>query len=146
MMLNLAMDSFFFLILFLAVVVFCCYARFSLVEDRGLLSGCSVQPSRCSGFSCCRAQASVAVVHGLYSTSSVVVAQGASLLPWHSDLPMIQGSSWIKDTTRVSCIDRQILYHWAIRKAQQWILRYNIKNTSNKRKKSIQWTPWKGEL
>ena len=48
--------------------------------DQELLSSCNVQPSHCSGFSCCTAQAlsvlaSVAAVCWLQSVGSVVVPQ-----------------------------------------------------------------------
>ena len=31
------------------------------------------------------------------------------------------GSSWIRDQTHVSCIGRQIFYHWVTRKTQQYL-------------------------
>ena len=34
------------------------------------------------------------------------------------------GSSWIRDQTRVSCSDRQILHHWAAREAPLHFLSY----------------------
>jgi len=77
------------------------------------------QSSHCGGFSCCRAPTlggmgfsnwgSQALEHRLTSVAQGLRGLGA---PWHV------GSSKIKDhQTRVSCIGRQILYHWAIREA-----------------------------
>ena len=84
-----------------------------------LLSSCGEQVSHCGGFSCCRAwtlgqlMGSVVVGPGLQSTGSVV---------WHSglDAPQHVGSS-ARDQTHISCIGRQILYHWATREAPQLI-------------------------
>ena len=41
---------------------------------------------------------------------------------WHAGLvaPRHVGSSWIRDRTRVSCIGRWILHHWATREALHW--------------------------
>ena len=47
---------FYVCILFWVCVRFCMQA-FSNCRERGLLSTCGVSPSRCSGFSCCRARA-----------------------------------------------------------------------------------------
>ena len=92
----------------------CCRTGFSLVVARGLLI----------------AVASLVVEHGFWSVgASVVAAHGLKgcgswalghrlnscgiwhVAPWHV------GSSWIRDWTRVSCIGRRILYHWATREA-----------------------------
>ena len=67
-------------------------------------SSCGVPASHCSGFSCFRAQArgmqaSVAAAPRLWSTGSVVVAQGL-IARRHV------GSSWIGNQTHVSCIGR----------------------------------------
>ena len=35
-----------------------------------------------------------------------------------------RGSSWLRDRTHVSCIDRQILYHWATREALLNVYKY----------------------
>ena len=56
--------------------LYCC-------REWGLLSSSGAQASHCSGFSCCRAQAlgtwaSVAVVPGLQSSSSIVMVHGLS--------------------------------------------------------------------
>jgi len=72
-------------------------AAASLVVERGL------QAVQVSGAGRVR---SVAVASGLSSCSS-----------WAREhrLNSYLGSSWIRDWTRVSCIGRQILYHWATR-------------------------------
>ena len=44
-----------------------------------------------------------------------VVAQGLGP-SWHV------GSSEVQDPTRVSCINRCILYHWATREAQEFLI------------------------
>ena len=59
--------------------------------------------SRGSGFSSCSSQA---LEHRLNTC-------GLQALLLHSNV----GSSWIKDRSHVSCISRQILYHWATREA-----------------------------
>ena len=109
----------------LAVVHWLLTATASLVAERGLLL-------QSTGFSCCRAWASLAE-HGLLLQStgiqteciqvSVVVERGLSscgsrgstaqaqeLWPTDSAAPQHVGSSWIRDRTRVSCIGRWILY------------------------------------
>ena len=43
--------------------------------------------------------------------SSVPGISQARALDWVA-ISFFQGSSWPRDWTRVSCIDRQILYHW----------------------------------
>ena len=47
-----------FIYIFLAALgLRCCAWAFSSCCEEGLLSGCGVQASHCSDFSCCRAQA-----------------------------------------------------------------------------------------
>ena len=41
----------------------------------------------------------------------------ARILEWVA-IPFSRGSSWPRDQTCISCIGRQILYHWATRRAQ----------------------------
>ena len=41
-------------------------------------------------------------------------------------------SSWIRDQTRVSCIDRQILYHWATREVPSLSLINNNISSNNR--------------
>ena len=50
----------------MAALDLCCFAHaFCTCGELGLSSNCGAWPSHCSGFSCCRAWASVAVAHGL---------------------------------------------------------------------------------
>ena len=60
------------------------------------------------------------------SESAISWTAAARLLcPWNSPckntgvgpMPFFWGSSWTKDWTHVSCIGRQILYHWVSREA-----------------------------
>ena len=95
-----------------AVLSLHCWAGFS----------CSARGSPCSGFSCCGVRF---YMHRLCSRSTRAQqlwlpgsrAQAQQL--WHTGLaaPQYVGSSWIKDRTRVSCVGRWILYHWATREA-----------------------------
>ena len=82
---------------------------FSHCSEQGLLSRCGAQASHCSSFSwAARAQS-------LQHTGLVA--------PWHV------GSSWIRDGTCVSCMGKQILYHWAISKVPGgyfWVLLYTM--------------------
>ena len=92
-----------------------CAGFYLVVASRGY-SGCGAKASHCCGFSYCGAWAlgrsgfsscsSQALEHRLSSC-------GLQALLLHSNV----GSSWIKDWTNVSCIGRQILYHWATREA-----------------------------
>ena len=110
-----------FIDLLLAVLGLCCSGLFSSCGERGLLSSCSAQPSLCSGFSCCGAQAS-----GYAGFSSCGTWAQQLQLPGsraqaqylcNTGLVALRhvGSSWNRDRTRVSCIGRRILYHWATR-------------------------------
>ena len=96
---------------FLAALGLCCCTR--------AFSSCGAQASYCCDFSCCWAQTlgcvgSVAVVPGLWSTNSVVVAhvlscsKACGIFPG----PGIEPVSWT---------GRQILYHWANREAPNCI-------------------------
>ena len=105
-----------FIYLFLAVTwSWWLHRLFSSCGERGLLpswwgAGFSLRwllllrstGSRVHGY---RESWSVALKHRLSSCDTGLVA------PWH------MGSSQVRDRTRVSCFDRRILYHWAIRKA-----------------------------
>ena len=42
------------------------------------------------------------------------------VVPWHV------GSSWTRDQTRVSCIGKQSLYHWATREAPQQVIFHHV--------------------
>ena len=74
---------------------------------QGLLSSCGAWASYCSGFSCGAQDlghvGSAVAAPGLWSTGSAVVSHGLSC-------PVACGSSQTSDQTRVSRIDRQILY------------------------------------
>ena len=79
----------------------CCWLLgrfFSCCGKQGLLSGSSTRACHCSGLSCCRAQALELGLLGLI-------------------VPRLVGSSQIRNQTCVSCVGRQILYHWATREA-----------------------------
>ena len=78
-----------------------CYCvRFSLVAASKGHSSCGAQDSHCGGFSC-----------GAWALRHTLTSCDALAVPWHV------GFSWTSDQTLVSCIDRQILYHWASREA-----------------------------
>ena len=49
--------------------------------------------------------------------SSVHGISQARILEWFAVF-FSRGSSWPRDQTQVSCIDRQIIYHWVTREAQ----------------------------
>ena len=51
------------------------------------------------------------------SGSSAHVISQARIMEWFA-ISFSRGSSWTSDQIRVSCICRQILYHWATREAQ----------------------------
>ena len=53
----------------------------------------------------------------------------ARILKWVA-ISFSRGSSWPRGWTRMSCIDRQILYHWAIREA----LRFSLEFLKKKKK------------
>ena len=57
----------------------------------------------------------------------------ARILEW-VDISFSKGSSWPRDQACISCIDRQILYHWATREAH-WLFLHipNLKRQRNKR-------------
>ena len=64
----------------------CCKRAFSSCGERGLLSGCGMTASHCSGFSCCRAwglgmRAVVAAVHGLSCFMECAVFLGPGIEP-----------------------------------------------------------------
>ena len=101
-----------------------CCAGFSLAVATGVtLSGCSARASHCCGFSCCRAQAVGHVAFNSCSMWAHDMRLSVSTAPAqelrHTGLVAVWcvGSSQTWDRTHVSCIGRQILYHWASRKA-----------------------------
>ena len=78
-----------------------CYCvRFSLVAASRGHSSCGARDSHCGGFSC-----------GAWALGHTLTNCDARDVPWHV------GFSWTSDRTLVSCIDRQILYHWTSREA-----------------------------
>ena len=92
----------------------CCELAFCSCGQQGLLPGCSAQASRAvehrlsgaeaaRGLSGCGFLDSGTQARWLWCTGLVV--------PWHV------GSSRPRDRTCVSCIGRQILYHWVAREA-----------------------------
>ena len=95
--------------LFLAVLTLCCCAGFSPVAGCGLLLLLS-PGSRVSGLQWLQHVGSGAPL-GSRAQAHSCGAQGLADL-WHV------GSSRTRDETCVSCIGRQILYHWATREAQ----------------------------
>ena len=86
---------------------------FSSCSEQGLLCSLSAQASHCSGFSCC----------GVWGLG--MWALESWLSSWHRGLAVSQhvGSSGTRDRTRVPCIGRQILHHWATKEALKHILR-----------------------
>ena len=94
---------------------------FSSCGHWGLLSSCGVQASPWGGFSCGAQSlgtwASEVVVCGFSGCGSWALEHrlcscGKGLAAWRH-----VGSSWIRDSTCVSCIGRQILYHWPTRES-----------------------------
>ena len=61
----------------------------------------------------------------------------ASMLDWVA-IPFSRVSSLVRDGTRVSCIGRQILYHWATREALPYFVIIERKLNSV----SIYWKQW----
>ena len=92
------------LLAYLTVLALCCCVGLSQGSESWgsvmALPSCRSWASRCSGFSCCGAQA---LKHRLSSCGTQV--------PWYVE------SSRIRDRTRVSYIGNWILYHWATREA-----------------------------
>ena len=94
--------------LFLAVLGQHCCTGFSLVcGEQGLLSSCD-------------AWASVVAEHGLSNYGSQALEHRLNSCSAQALLHV--GFSWTRVQTCVTCIGRQILYHWATRKALIFIL------------------------
>ena len=93
----------------------CCCVRRSLVVESGGYSRCSVWASHCSGFSYCGARA--LELSGFSSCGLRALEHWLSR--WCTGLAALLhvGSSGVRGWTGISCIRRQILYHWATRKA-----------------------------
>ena len=105
----------------LAVLSLCCCAGFSLVAASGGYPRCA-PASHCGGFSCGGVQARGRMVLSSCSTWAQQLQFPGSRAPaqwlcmsWVA-LQWV-GSSWTRDGNHVSCIGRQLLYHWATRKA-----------------------------
>ena len=106
--------------LFLAVLGLLLHRLSSGCSEWGLLSRCRAWASHWGGFSCCGAQAAGLQASVLWPPGSGAQTQqlwclGLAVL-WHV------GSSWTRDWTHVTCIGRQILYHWATREALSRLL------------------------
>ena len=83
---------------------------FSSCGKQRLLSVLSAWASHGSGLYCCGAGARGCVGFSHWSVGSVAVAQGLSCFVACGTFPD-------RNQTQVSCIGRQILYHWASREA-----------------------------
>ena len=84
----------------------------------GLVSSCGAYVSCCGSFSCLEHGLQAMQASGAGRVRSVAVASGlSSCSSWAREqrLNSYLESSWIRDWIRVSCIGRQILYHWATR-------------------------------
>ena len=94
--------------LFRLCQVFIAGGLFSRCGRRERLSSYGVHTSRCSNFSCCRAQDLGAWAQQF----------------WCMGLDALQRveSSWTRDQTPVPCIGRWILYHWTTREVLHVIL------------------------
>ena len=86
----------------------CCPGFFLIAASRGC-SVAAVSRRLITGFSCCWAQAPG---HAAFSSCGPQQLRGMSLVA----LGHVE-SSRTRDQTRVSCIGRQILYHWATKEA-----------------------------
>ena len=123
------------------------HRHFSNCSEQGLLfvvvwgllpavtSSCGAGAIECVGFGSCGLG-----VQRLWLRGSSTQAQWL----WSMALvaPLHVGSSWPKDWTQASCINRQILYHWATREAWcvAFILRKRrmfVKQTKNRNKTSL---------
>ena len=89
----------------------------------GLLCGCSAWAFHCGGFSCCKARSLGYAGFSSCSTLPQLLwllgsrVQAQELWPMGLAVLRHVGSSWARDLTRISCIGRQTLYHWAAREA-----------------------------
>ena len=96
-------SSFWFIYFWLFWIFVAVWAFLSGWGEWGVLSGCSVQASLCSGSS---------------SFGTQAVGDWASAVVVHRlSFPRHMGSSQTRDQTCISCIGRQIIYHWATREA-----------------------------
>ena len=84
---------------------------YSLVLVRGLLIAVASR---------CRAQApggSVVVAHGLSVCGSQAPERRLSSCGTQASLLQGMWFTWVRDQTHVSCIGKEILYHWTVREA-----------------------------
>ena len=58
-------------------------------------------------------------VHGIFQA---IILEGVAI-------SFSRGSSWPREGTHISCIDRQILYHWATREAQFYTCQFHFPNS-----------------
>ena len=100
---------------------------FSVCREQTLLSSGGAWASHWHGFSCCRAWALGCAgfsscgfwAQWLWFLDSTEQAQELG----HTGSVALQhvGSSWIRDRTGVSCIERRSLYHWTIRESPKFV-------------------------
>ena len=121
---------FFLLLLFIHFFTFG-YAEFSpphglslVAVSGGLLSSCGMQASHCGGFSF----GGASIGSGCTGFHSCSRAWGQWVWCKGLGAPRHVGSSWISVGTHVSCIGRQILYHWATREVP---LSFFVLNTAH---------------
>ena len=100
-----------------AVLGLCCAWAFLQCGEQGLLPSCGAQASHCGGFSRCGARASVAAARGLCICSHQALEHRLSSFGAQAGCSKIRRVCGSRDWTFVSCIGRQILYHWVTREA-----------------------------
>ena len=89
-------------------------------KSRSVFHPEAVQKCRISVFCMC-AQLHLTLCNAMDCSPPGLPVHGipqASILEWVA-MPFSRGSSWPRDWTRVSCIGRQIFYHWATWEALQ---------------------------
>ena len=62
------------------------------------------------------------VAPGLQSAGSI----GSIVVAHRLSCPRVRGSFWIRDRTHVSCIGRQIAYHWATRETLTNLIKWKV--------------------
>ena len=104
-------------------------APFSSCGQRGLLSSCSRQASRCGGFSCCpscRAQGVQGTGVQLQGTGSVAAAHGLRC-------PDARGLFLHQEPVPCPCAGSWLLHHWATREApvsESFCFSFSLKSQS----------------
>ena len=119
----------FYLFIFDSVGSLLLLCHFSPVEVSGATLCRGAWAPHCSDFSCCGSRTPG---HAGCSSCSLWAqdvtpyfgAQAQWLWPTGSVALQHAGSSWTWDWTRVSCIGRWILYHWATKEAQVYFLNW----------------------